>query len=150
MIKGQQERVGLIIFSSQVREAAAAAELATNRTELVSTITALNAGGDTSLLDAISLGYDQLQALQDKERINAIVVMTDGKENNSRITLRELTNKMQRDNQSGVPVVVFCVAYGSDAEMNTLEAIAEATGGQARRGSTETIQQLYKLLSTYF
>jgi hypothetical protein len=45
---------------------------------------------------------------------------------------------------------VFCVAYGSDADMETLEAIASAAGGQARRGSPETIQELYKLLSTYF
>jgi len=154
MIKGQQERVGLIVFSSEVREAVPVAEMATNRSVLNSTIEGLNAGGDTSLLDAINLAYDRLQERQDKERINAIVVMTDGKENNSRMRLKDLTAKLrqgpQNDGQSGLPVVVFCVAYGSDADMGTLESIASPTGGQARRGSPETIQQLYKLLSTYF
>ena len=150
MIKGEQERVGLIVFSTDVQEAAPVAELSTNRSTLNSMIEGLNAGGDTSLLDAINLAYDRLQERQDKERINAIVVMTDGKENNSRVRLRDLTAKLGKGSQSGVPVVVFCVAYGNDAEMSTLEAIATATGGQARRGSPETIRELYKLLSTYF
>ena len=150
MIKGPEERVGLIIFSSEVREAAPVEELAANRAALNDMITSLSAGGDTALLDAISLGYDRLQQRQDQERINAIVVMTDGKENNSGIRLKDLTAKMLSRNQSGVPVVVFCVAYGSDADMDVLETIAAAAGGQARRGSPETIQELYKLLSTYF
>jgi Ca-activated chloride channel family protein len=150
LIKGDQERVGLVVFSSDVTEAVALSELATNRETLRSTISGLQSGGDTALLDAISLAYDRLQQRQDKERINAIVVMTDGKENNSQIRLRDLTAKLQRGNQSGVPVVVFCVAYGDDADLNTLQQISDATGGQTRRGSTETIRELYKLLSTYF
>lgn len=150
LIKGEKERVGLIVFSSDVVEAVSLAELATNRETLRSTIANLNAGGDTALLDAIDLAYERLQGLQDSERINAIVVMTDGKENNSRIRLKELTSKLRRGSQSGLPIAVFCVAYGGDADMDTLEEISTAAGGQTRRGSPETIRQLYKLLSTYF
>jgi Ca-activated chloride channel family protein len=150
MIKGDQERVGLITFSSSEVLAEPLAELAQNRGKLRVQIEALSAGGDTALLDALNLAYERLQQVGDTERINAVVVMTDGKENNSSIRLRDLTNKMRRENQSGVPVVVFCVAYGEDAEIDTLEELSSATGGQTRRGSTETIQELYKLLSTYF
>ncbi|MGB9880205.1 MAG: vWA domain-containing protein, partial [Anaerolineae bacterium] len=149
-IKGDQERVGLIVFSSDVYETIPLAELASNRQVLRSTIAGLSAGGDTSLLDAIYMAYDKLQQRQDRERINAIVVMTDGKENDSEISLRELTNRLRQGNESGLPVVVFCVAYGDDADMATLEKISAATGGQTRRGTPETIRQLYKLLSTYF
>jgi Ca-activated chloride channel family protein len=113
-------------------------------------LSSLDAGGDTALLDAVSLAYDQLQAREDDERINAIVVMTDGRENNSRIQLGTLTTKIRESNQTGVPVVVFCVAYGRDADLATLEALSDAAGGQTRRGDPETIAQLYKLLSTYF
>ena len=102
------------------------------------------------MLDAVNLAYERLQQAGDKERINAIVVMTDGRENNSSIRLKDLTSKMRRENQSGVSVVVFCVAYGDDAEIDTLEQLSSVTGGQTRRGSTVTIQELYKLLSTYF
>jgi len=150
LIKGEQERVGLIVFSSNVTEAVPLSELATNREILRSTIADLYAGGNTALLDAIDLAYESLQRRQDRERINAIVVMTDGKENNSGIRVKDLTAKLQQGHQSGLPVVVFCVAYGNDADMDTLERISAASGGQTRRGSPETIQQLYKLLSTYF
>ena len=150
LIKGDQERVGLVVFSSDAEEAVPLAELATNRELLRSRISGLGAGGDTALLDAVNLAYERLQSGQDSERINAIVVMTDGKENNSRIRLRTLTSRLEQGNKSAAPVIVFCVAYGSDADMDTLESISSATGGQTRRGSPETIQELYKLLSTYF
>jgi len=81
------------------------------------------------------------------ERINAIVVMTDGRENNSSISLRSLVRELEGGD---VPVVVFCIAYGDDADMQTLRAIAEPTGGQVREGDLETIRELYKILSTYF
>ncbi|MGQ9493587.1 MAG: VWA domain-containing protein [Anaerolineae bacterium] len=149
-MKGEQERVGLIEFSSDVYEVVPLAELAINRDVLQSTIARLSAGGDTSLLDAIYLAYEKLQQRQDHERINAIVVMTDGKENDSQISLRDLTARLRRGNESGLPVVVFCVAYGDDADMVTLERISTVTGGQTRRGTPETIRELYKLLSTYF
>lgn len=150
MIKGDQERVGLIVFSSSEVLAEPLGELSQNRDRLKAQIESLSAGGDTALLDAVNLAYERLQQLKDTERINAIVVMTDGKENNSSIRLSDLTAKMRRENQLGVPVVVFCVAYGEDAEIDTLEQLSSASGGQTRRGSTETIQELYKLLSTYF
>lgn len=150
MIKGDQERVGLIVFSSSEALVEPLAELGQNRAGLNTQIQGLSAGGDTALLDAVNLAYERLQQVGDTERINAIVVMTDGKENNSSIRLKDLTSKMRRENQSGVPVVVFCVAYGDDAEIDTLEQISSATGGQTRLGSTESIQELYRLLSTYF
>ncbi|MBM4430773.1 MAG: VWA domain-containing protein, partial [Chloroflexi bacterium] len=150
LIKGEEERVGLVVFSSRTEETVALSELGANREKLRSTIIGLNAGGDTALLDAVYLAYEQLQKRQDRERINAIVVMTDGKENNSRLRLQELISRIQQGNQSGVPVVVFCVAYGRDADMDTLERISAAAGGQTRRGSPETIRELYKVLSTYF
>jgi len=149
-IKGDMERVGMVEFSSQVNRIIPLAELRQNRTDLTAAIEELEAGGDTALLDAVNAAYVRLQQLNDSERINAIVAMTDGRENHSRISLRELTRKMQEGNESGVPIVIFCIAYGDDADYDTLEALAEATGGQVRKGDLESIRQLYKILSTYF
>jgi Mg-chelatase subunit ChlD len=91
-----------------------------------------------------------LQELGDTDRINAIVVMTDGRENYSDISLGRLTDYMRRGNETGVPVIVFAIAYGGDADYDTLNALAEATGGQVYEGTLETIRQLYTILSTYF
>ena len=149
-IKGDIERVGLIEFSSYVSDIISLDELGRNRTNLEVKIESLEAGGDTALLDAVNAAYVHLQELKDSERINAIVVMTDGKENNSSLSLERLVRNMEIGNTRGVPVVVFCIAYGDDADYHTLEAIAQATGGQVRQGDLETIRKLYKILSTYF
>jgi Ca-activated chloride channel family protein len=147
-IQGDLERVALIEFSSQVQETVPLDELERNRIRLLDTIEALVVSGDTALLDAVDLAYEALQRRADAERINAIVVMTDGLENHSSISLRELLRKLET--QEEVPVVVFCIAYGQDADRVTLQRIAEATGGQLREGDLETIRELYKILSTYF
>jgi len=149
-IKGDQERVGLITFSSDPQEVVPLAELGENRLDLQYSIDALVSGGGTALLDAVQMGYDRLQQRGDGERINALVVMTDGKENRSHIKLRDLTRYVGRGNQGDVPVVIFTIAYGDDADESTLRAIAEVSGGQMRRGDLETIRGLYKILSTYF
>jgi len=149
-IRGDVERVGLVEFSSQVNNIIPLDELGRNRADLQAAIEELEARGDTALLDAINAAYVRLQQLNDSERINAIVAMTDGRENHSRINLGELTRQMRQGNESGVPVVLFCIAYGDDADYDTLQALAEATDGQVRTGDLENIRQLYKILSTYF
>jgi Ca-activated chloride channel family protein len=149
-IQNDQERVGIVLFSSSPYTTLAPKELQTNRAVLNSTIDGIRVSGNTALLDGVRTAYNQLQILNDKDRINAIVVMTDGLENNSSITLTRLSEYMRNTNQSGVPVMVFAIGYGKDADYKTLKTLADATGGQAREGTVETIRQLYKLLSTYF
>ena len=149
-IKSDEERVGLIEFSTEVNELARISELKNNRSALVRAVTNLNAGGNTALLDAVAAAYQRLQQLNDPSRINAIVVMTDGKENASTLSLQQLVTRLQNGNQHGVPVVIFAIAYGSDADMKMLQAMSDATGGQTLAGSVENIRKLYKILSTYF
>jgi len=147
-IQGDMERVGMIQFSSGVYNVIYLDELGHNRAALESAVDGLVAGGDTALLDAVYEAFTRLQDLGDTDRINAIVAMTDGRENNSSISLNTLVRRLERD--SKVPVVIFCIAYGQDAEMDVLQAIAGPTGGQVYVGSLETIRDLYKILSTYF
>jgi Ca-activated chloride channel family protein len=149
-IKGPEEAVGLIEFYTFVDELVPLNKLAVNRDELLRAIDGLVADGDTALLDGVLEAYEGLQALGDAERINAIVVMTDGKENYSNISLNRLADTMRRGNETGVPVIVFAIAYGQDADYSTLRVLADATGGQVYEGTLETIRQLYKILSTYF
>jgi len=149
-IKSDAERVGLIEFYSDVTERVKISELKNNRSNLVRAVTNLDPGGNTALLDGVAAAYERLQQLDDPSRINAIVVMTDGKENASTIGLSQLVARLQNGNQRGVPVVIFAIAYGSDADMKVLQALSDGTGGQTLVGSVETIRKLYKILSTYF
>jgi Ca-activated chloride channel family protein len=146
-IKSDSERVGLIQFYTDAYDVVKINDLKYTRSDLISSIDSLEAGGDTALLDGISAAYDRLQRLNDPERINAIVVMTDGRENASNISLNRLISKLRG---GSVPVVVFAIAYGGDADMGYLQQVANATNGQTYEGTVETIRQLYKILSTYF
>jgi Ca-activated chloride channel family protein len=149
-IEGVDERVGLIEFWGDVDILVALDRLGNSRDALLGAIDSLEAGGDTALLDGVARAYKELQLLNDRERINAIVVMTDGQENASHTSIWDLTEKLTRGNQTGAPVVVFAIAYGRDADYGTLEQLAESSGGQVREGTVETIRELYKILSTYF
>ncbi len=149
-IKGTEESVGLIEFYSRVDVLVPLNRLAVNRTVLQQAISGLYADGDTALLDGVYEAYVALQELGDAERINAIVVMTDGKENYSRVKRQWLTDYMRQNNETGVPVVVFAIAYGEDADYGALRALVDATGGQVYPGTLETIMSIYRVISTYF
>lgn len=149
-VQGSNDRVGLVPFADRVYGAVQLKEIGTQRTILKNQINQLGANGRTALLDAVSYSYDDLQKRNERDRINAIVVMTDGIENASSTNLNALTQKIKRNNASGVPVLIFCIGYGNDADFNVLNSLADATGGLARRADPETIQKLYKILSTYF
>ncbi len=148
-IPSDQERVGMVEFNSGVANIIELDTLSVNRSVLTVAVDSLQAGGNTALLDAVRTAYGRLQRQADPERINAIVVMTDGKENASAVTLRQLTAEIRAGNRN-LPVIIFCIAYGRDADYQVLQTLADASGGQVREGTTETIRELYKILSSYF
>jgi Ca-activated chloride channel homolog len=148
-IPSDQEKVGLVEFNTGVTNIIELDTLANNRATLNGTVDGLRANGNTALLDAVRTAYNRLQQNGDPERINAIVAMTDGRENASMVSLRQLADEIRQGNQK-VPVVIFCIAYGKDADYNVLQTIADASGGQVREGNEETIRELYKILSSYF
>jgi Ca-activated chloride channel family protein len=148
-IPSGQEQVGLVEFNSDVVNVIEPDTLAMNRPILNRAVDGLNAGGNTALLDAVSTAYERLQQQADPQRINAVVVMTDGRENASSVTLEQLASEIRAGNQA-LPVLVFGVAYGGDADYQLLQTLADASGGHVWTGTPETIRDLYKILSSYF
>ncbi|MGC8782430.1 MAG: VWA domain-containing protein, partial [Anaerolineae bacterium] len=148
-IPSDQERIGLVEFNSTIVNIIELDTLAQNRAALTREIDGLQANGNTAFLDAVRTAYRRLQQTGDTERINAIVAMTDGRENASRVTLQQLTAEIRAGNQK-LPIIIFAIAYGSDADYKLLENLAQASGGQVRAGTPETIKELYKILSSYF
>ncbi|MCP4168433.1 MAG: VWA domain-containing protein [Chloroflexi bacterium] len=150
-IQGTQDRVGMVEFAGTVYNIIPLAVIDdVHRQTLEQSILSLYAGGDTALLDAVRAAYVRMQREGDTDRINAIVAMTDGQENASGVDLADLMSEIARENDRGVPVVIFAIGYGNDADFAVLNALAEVSGGQAREGDIETISELYRLLSQYF
>ncbi|SIT86488.1 substrate-binding and VWA domain-containing protein [Microbacterium sp. RU33B] len=87
----------------------------------------------TPLYDAIAAAYDEMSARAEPGRINAIVLLSDGQDTDSSISLDSLVAKIGRSAREGgddAPVRIFPIAYGEGADTGALQRIAEATGGQ--------------------
>ncbi|WP_431804899.1 substrate-binding domain-containing protein [Microbacterium sp. bgisy203] len=87
----------------------------------------------TPLYDAIAAAYDEMSARAQPGRINAIVVLSDGQDTDSAISLDSLLAKIGKSSREGgddAPVRIFPIAYGEGADTSVLARIADATGGQ--------------------
>ena len=148
-IKGDRDEVGLIEFGSDIKLFERLRPLDNqNRRELIRQIGSMESKGETAMLDAIWEAYGDLQETGDTEAINAIVVMTDGRENHSFYTASDLRRRFE--GEQAVQVVVFTIAFGNDADDELLQEIANIGNGQFRRAGEMDITELYKIISTYF
>lgn len=87
----------------------------------------------TPLYDAVLKAYDTMRARAQPGRINAIVLLTDGEDTDSDVSLDSLLarlGKTTKEAGDSAPVRVFAIAYGAEADKTALKRIAEATGGQ--------------------
>ncbi len=147
-IQGDRDRIGLVEFGSGVKHFDSLQFMDNDgRSQLLQVIERMQANGYTTLVDAVRTAYLDLQSIADADAINAIVVMTDGQENDSHYKPRDLQLAV-RDAQ--VPVVIFTIAFGRDADRSLLEEIARIGGGQFRRADETDIEELYRIISTYF
>lgn len=87
----------------------------------------------TPLYDSIAAAYDYLLPQAEAGRINALVVLSDGEDTDSRTSLDSLLVKINGSAQEGgtdAPVRIFTIAYGQGANKDILERISKASGGQ--------------------
>lgn len=147
-IQGDRDKVGIVEFGSGVKRFEPLRSLSdAGRDEMSAIIAGMEADGYTALLDAVWQAQDDLQMVADSQAINAIVVMTDGQENDSYRNMRDLRQAFE---SASTPVVVFTIAFGNDADDDLLEELARIGGGQFRRANETDIEELYRILSTYF
>ncbi len=142
-----EDRVGLISFDSSARVVTPLNPLSENRIGLQRAIGDLRAQGKTAVFDALELARQELEALPPAEddRIRAIVLLSDGADNASSISIDQLR---QRFDETGISI--FPVAYGADADLRILEAIAEFSRTIVVQGDTGNIAQIFENLSRYF
>jgi Ca-activated chloride channel family protein len=146
-----RDRVGLVTFSETAYTVVPIGEMRTNRPALQSAVANLTAAGGTAVYDAAARGVDLVAAMHDSTRINAVVVLTDGEDNKSRLTAAQLGVRLeQRAENQEHNIRVFTIAYGAQANKAVLESIAAASGGQAYEGDPEQIARVYREISSFF
>jgi Ca-activated chloride channel family protein len=147
-----RDRVGLLTFSERVHEIVPVDLMSLNLVPLQASVDNLIPGGGTAVYDATMRGVDVIAALKDSTHINAVVVLTDGEDNESRITAAALVRKLRAGAEnSEANIRVFTIAYGkSGANKDVLARIAAASGGNSYAGDPAEIAAVYRQISSYF
>ncbi len=115
-------------------------------------IDTLQANGDTSLYDAIKQSIDLLKRAREDadDRIQAIVVLSDGQDTSSATSLHNVIELIKLNKEDRNPVIVIPVAYGGDADINALNGIARAGATRVQSGDPDNIQRVLEIISSYF
>jgi Ca-activated chloride channel family protein len=159
------DEVGLWVFSTDLggddpnyREAVPVAPIGENRAQLEEQILAQFPTNGTPLYDVTSKSYAAMLETYDPEKINAIVFLTDGVNDDGNLgddndEFDDLIAQLRSGSEgaSSRPVRVFTIAYGEGADEVTLRAIAQATSAAHYNASNPaTIQQVFTAVISNF
>ncbi|MGC4758945.1 substrate-binding and vWA domain-containing protein [Micromonospora trifolii] len=131
-----EDRVGLWSFSSETQQRPKSPYREEvplggfDQKRINSKIAGLRVEGGTALYATVRAAHRELLDRYDPQRINAIVVLTDGKNEYSKDNdLARLLAEVALDPQR--PVKVFCIAFDRESDFATLDRIAKASSGKA-------------------
>lgn len=89
-------------------------------------------GGNTGLYDSVLAAYQDSAANWEPGRINVVVVLTDGKnDNRSGITRDTMLAELAKLQDPRHPLQIIGIGIGPDVDPTELQQIASAAGGQA-------------------
>ncbi|SDH39228.1 extracellular solute-binding protein [Sinosporangium album] len=92
--------------------------------------------GDTGLNDTLAAAYARMKAGYQPDKINTILVLTDGAGNDDPgggLSNTEILQRLERGFDPDRPVNILLIAFGPDAAQGKrqMNALAKATGGEA-------------------
>jgi Ca-activated chloride channel family protein len=144
---GDEDRLSVLAFSSRLNWLAQGESVGEGRKAIEDKVRALSATGGTALYDAIEAAYRYLKDSPLPDHIEAVVVLTDGADTNSRTKLESLLNTIPLG--PGSEVRVFPIGYGKDANQAVLGRIARATQVQSYQGKPEDVDKVFQEISTF-
>jgi len=146
---GDEDTVSLLPFSDTLNWAEKAVPLKSGRERVTGRINGLIPQGGTALYDAIAAAYQFLQQDSAAGRITAVVVLTDGDDNKSKLSLDGLLQQVRFDAERS-PTRIFTIGYGAEARKDVLKKIADATEAKNFVGTPENIREVFKEIATFF
>ena len=137
-------------FSSELHWAQMDALVKDQRQQLLQQIDSLFPGGGTALYDSIDAAYQHIaEKGANTDKIEAVVVLTDGEDTQSRMKLSELMERIRYNGETRA-IHVFTIAYGRDARKDILKQIADATQANSYVGDPKNIVEVFRDISTFF
>lgn len=144
-------RVGLTIFSDDVEVRVPLGNFETTQNQLESHIKSMRAEGGTELFQAVQFAANEFADDTEGDRIRAIVLLSDGADTGDKgVTLNDAVQAINASRTDLNPVILIPVAYGSDADINALNALARASSTTVQSGDPQSILRVLQIISSYF
>jgi Ca-activated chloride channel family protein len=159
------DHVGLRIFSTNIGPAEHSdwldvvpiGPIAAQREVLAARIDDLVPTEGTPLYTVAAGAHAELKASYDPARINAVLLLTDGRNEDPRNDAPDALDKLLRtlrsgnEGQSSTPVRLFAIAYGQDADLGVLRRMADATNAAAYDAKDpKTIEKVFTAVVSNF
>ena len=145
-----RDRLQVLLFSDQLLELTPLTPLGEKREDVKRRVSGITEGGNTRLYDATQAAHEGLEREGDPRHIRAVVVLSDGQDTASGLTLNGLMDHIQLGGEGGDATKIFTIAFGDDADRGVLTEIAEATGAQQYNSDPKTIGEVYAKIATFF
>ena len=144
-----RDEVSLLFFDNNVYPAFGPVEVGKSMAELEARIDGVSAGGETAMRSATAKAYELLasRGKASAHRIRAAIVMTDGEDNRSTVSLAQLTAKISGESRAAT---VFTIAYGGKSSRDEMKELATAGAGSFSEGNVDSIIQIYRDLASFF
>ncbi|MBN1890575.1 MAG: VWA domain-containing protein [Thermoflexales bacterium] len=144
---GDDDFITVISFASQPTVLVYNQQVGPARPEIIKALQAMQAVGKTAMYDAIGEGARLVAESSSSQRSNAMVVLTDGKDNSS-VTYR--FNQQLIAAATAHDTTVFTIAYGADAEKESMTELASRANGNFYLGTEANIAAIYQEMSAAF
>lgn len=150
---GPKEQIALIDFDSNIGQPVLVDGTPEGQRRGLEFINSLEAEGGTRLYDAALEARDWLQNNYRPEAINAVLILTDGEDSDSQVSLKGLSEELKDNSfESDRRIAFFTIGYGKEGQFNpkVLKQMAQANGGYYSKGNPQTISQLMSDLQLEF
>lgn len=154
------DRLQIIAFNANLNNLSPLSPLGEKRAEVQTQIDAIQPDGPTRLYDAVLQAHNELNANGDPNRIRAIVVLSDGRD--ERIAadgtvsqasvngLEDVITAVRAGEEGGNAIRIFTIAYGQEADETVLQQIAIVTGGRTLTADANSLHAIYELIAQFF
>ncbi|MEO1404116.1 MAG: VWA domain-containing protein [Cyanobacteria bacterium J06635_1] len=150
---GPKDQIALIDFDSEIRPPVLVDGSPNGRNRGLQFVSSLQANGGTRLYDSALEARNWLQQNLRDEAINAVLILTDGEDSESALSLNQLGEELKESGfNSDQRIAFFTVGYGREGDFDpeALEQIASLNGGYYRKGDPATISKLMADLQLEF
>jgi Ca-activated chloride channel family protein len=105
----------------------------TRRQAVEDALAAMEPRRDTALYETVLAAYREAMRQFDPERVNNLVLLTDGRQDNpdGTLGLERTISRLRKLADSERPVGLIAIGYGGQADLDALERMTRAVGGRA-------------------